>query len=81
MFALLIRKVQVTVLNDSRETVAIVYSSTVLLISCGLVIIVLQPTVDRFAITWSIMVFLVIAINLGFTFVTKVSLNYVVYRH
>ena len=75
MFALLIRKVQVTVLNDSRETVAIVYSSTVLLISGGLVIIVLQPTVDRFAITWSVMFFLVIIINLGFTFVTKVSLN------
>ena len=73
VFAVLIRKVQVTVLNDSRETVAIVYSTTVLIVSAGLIILVLRPTVDRFAITWSIIIFLIIAINIGFTFVTKVT--------
>ena len=70
--ALLIRKLKVNVLNDSRETVAIIYSLTVLCITSGLILLVLRPTADRFAITSSTMIFLTVVINLGFGFVTKV---------
>ena len=72
VFAWLIRKVQVTVLNDSRETVATIYSTTVLLITGTFIVLVLTPMIERLAITWSTMLFLIVVINLGFTFVTKV---------
>ena len=46
VLAYLIRKVKVDVLNDSRETLAIIYSSTVLLIVASLIVLVLNDSVN-----------------------------------
>ena len=71
VLAFLIRKVKVTVLNDSRETIAIIYGSTLLLAIATLVTLS-QPT-DSYHIMWSIIVFFVSMIHIGLTFIPKVS--------
>ena len=75
VLACLIRKVKVDVLNDSRETVAIIYSSTVLLIVASLIVLVLNDSVNVVNIAWSVVVFLVSLVHLGLTFIPKVSIN------
>ena len=75
VLACLIRKVKVDVLNDSRETVAIIYSSTVLLIVASLIVLVLNDSVNVVNIAWSVVVFLVSLVHLGLTFIPKVSFN------
>lgn len=73
VLAILIRKVKVNVLNDSRETIAIIYASTVLLLVACLMLGVLSETVSLLSLVWSILVFLVSMTHLGLTFVPKVS--------
>lgn len=73
VLACLIRKVKVDVLNDSRETVAIIYASTVLLLIVSFVLLVLTNSVNIVNIAWSVIVFLVALVHLGLTFIPKVS--------
>ena len=61
------------ILNDSRETVIIIYASTVLLLIGCLVLAVLYQSANVLTIVWSIVVFTVAMIHLVLTFVPKVS--------
>ena len=74
VLACLIRKVKVTVLNDSQETVAIIYGSTLLLVVATLVIMILSQSSNSYNIMWSILVFSVSLIHIGLTFLPKVCL-------
>ena len=73
VFALLSRKVKIEVLNDSRETAAIIYASTILLIITCLVIFALGETVNLLNIMWTLIIFSVSMIHLGLTFIPEVS--------
>ena len=72
VLALLIRKVEVDVLNDSRETVIVIYASTILLVTISLVIVVLRPPFEILSLAYSIIIFLITTTYLGLTFITKV---------
>ena len=67
-----IRNVKVDVLNDSRETVAIIYASTFLLVLTCLILAVLSRSFEHTTIMWSILVFFVATIYIGITFIPKV---------
>ena len=72
--ACLIRKIKVTVLNDSRETVAIIYGSTLMLVVATLVIMTLNQSSDSYNVMWTIVVFFVSMIYIGLTYIPKVCL-------
>lgn len=73
VLACLIRKLKVDALNDSRETAAIIYASSVLL----LLLCVAQFTVSHsyvlIHITLALLVSVLAMIHLGLTFIPKVS--------
>ena len=73
VLACLIRKVKVDILNDSRETVAIIYCSTVLLVVATLVVLALNSSPNLANIAWAVIVFLASLTHLGLTYVPKVS--------
>ena len=60
-------------LNDSRETVVIIYASTVLLLIGCLVLATLYQSASVITIVWSIVMCSVAMVHLGLTFVPKVS--------
>ena len=73
VLALLIRNIKMEALNDSRETVVIIYASTVLLLIGCLVLATLYQSASIITIVWSIVVFSVAMVHLALTFVPKVS--------
>ena len=74
VLACLIRNVKVDALNDSRETVAIIYSSTLLLLFATVVTIINHSSRELIDIMWSIEFFTVSMIHIGVTFIPKVCL-------
>lgn len=72
VLACLIRKVKIDVLNDSRETRALIYISTILMV----VYFSIQFTLYEFAtlidIAWALLIFIGSMIILGLTFIPKV---------
>ena len=75
VLACLIRKLKVDVLNDSRETVGIIYGSNIVLMIIMLVLLTglnQSGPPDAINIIWSILVFTGGAIHIGLTFIPKV---------
>ena len=72
--ACLIRKIKVTVLNDSQQTVAIIYGSTLLLLVATLVTMSFNQSPDVYNVIWTIVVFFVSMIYIGLTYIPKVCL-------
>lgn len=66
------RKVKVEILNDSRETGAIIYASTILLILACLFNLALNESVNLLNILWTLIVFSIGMVHLGLTFLPKV---------
>ena len=73
VLAFLIRNVKVSALNDSQETVTIIYASTILLLANTLVITTVFQFVDTISIVWSMFLFCVGMVHLLVTYVPKVS--------
>ena len=70
-----VRKLKVDVLNDSRETVGIIYGSNIVLMVITLVLLTglnQSGPPDAINIIWSILVFTGGAIHIGLTFIPKV---------
>ena len=69
---LLIRKVRINVLNDTRETAISIHISTVILLLELPVLTFLLFSVDNLTIIWSVFIFALAMTHLLFTFIPKV---------
>ena len=76
VLAFKIRKLKITALNDSRETVAIIYCCTVLLLVESLLLFVLFRSISTITILWAIFVSSIAMVHLLLTFAPKVSIEY-----
>lgn len=75
VLALLTRKVKVAVLNDSRETVAIIYISSVVMLVIFLALAALRQSLTLINTVWIILIFIAAMIHLGLTFIPKVCVR------
>ena len=74
VLAFLIRKIEISALNDSKYSALLIYCSSFVLI---LIIITIPTNVDKPNVVislWSVIIFVVILMFLGLTFVPKVRL-------
>ena len=74
VLAFLIRKIEISALNDSKYSALLIYCSSFVLI---LIIIIIPTNVDKPNVVislWSVIIFVVILMFLGLTFVPKVRL-------
>ena len=73
VFAFRIRKIEIDALNDSKYSALIVYCSSFMLV---LIFIIIPATADKPNVEdsiWSVIVFVLILMYLGLTFIPKVS--------
>ena len=73
--ALLIKNVKVDVLNDSKETILIIYGSSILLVAITVSALTLLQFLEPIQILWSTLVFFIAMIHIGLTFIPKVCAN------
>ena len=74
VLAFRIRNIEVGTVNDSKSTMAIIYSSSILIVILVIVIFAVSDYyVDATAIAVSVLIFLEVIIFLGFTFIPKVG--------
>ena len=77
VLAFLTRKIQVDVLNDYHYNSAIIISSSLLMLALCITTVLLSGYKIRTEIAWAILVFAIISVYLGLTFIPKVSSMYV----
>lgn len=72
VFACLIRKVKIDALNDSRETRAVIYISTVIIVVYFSILFTLYQFEVLIDLAWAFTIFIGSILILGFTFIPKV---------
>ena len=75
VLAFLTRSIKVDVLNDYHYNTAIIIISSLLLLAVIIAIPPLFDFINWFDIVWATLVFLLISVYLGLTFIPKVSIN------
>lgn len=72
VIAVLIRKVEVDPLNDSKYTAAVIYLSCVALTLIVILVLATGLYINIYAVVWPTFVALVTTVMLGLTFIPKV---------
>lgn len=75
VLAFLTRNIEVDVLNDGKYTTAIILCSSFIFVVGG-VLTITSVTIDEFAVLWSIIVLVIVIVFMGFTFIPKVSMQF-----
>ena len=73
VLAFLTRNIKLDVLNDYHYNSAIIVSSSLLLLAVCITTVLLSGYKMRTEIVWAILVFVIISVYLGLTFIPKVG--------